>query len=75
MTQTFFPLLRIAKGAVVNIGSVSSWMIVPYNGLYSSSKEAVGRINHEMRIEFEPFGVDVVLVSYCLDCVFLCVCN
>jgi 1-acylglycerone phosphate reductase len=63
VTQTFFPLLMKAKGAVVNIGSVAPMTISAYAGLYSGSKAALEILSHQMRMEFEPFGVDVVHVG------------
>lgn len=62
VTQAFFPLLRIAKGTVVNQGSVSGVQGFnrPYMGIYSSSKAAVHSLSDCMRVEFAPFGVKVV---------------
>ncbi|KAF2215754.1 hypothetical protein CERZMDRAFT_6003, partial [Cercospora zeae-maydis SCOH1-5] len=66
VTQTFFPLLRAAKGTIVNQASVAglSGFNRPYMGIYSSSKAALLSLTDIMRLEFDPFGIKVVaLVS------------
>ncbi|CAK1356928.1 unnamed protein product [Cercospora beticola] len=66
VTQTFFPLLRAAKGTIVNQASVAglSGFSRPYMGVYSSSKAALLSLTDIMRLEFDPFGIKVVaLVS------------
>lgn len=62
VTQAFFPLLRAAKGMVVNQASISGvqGFNMPFMGVYSSSKAAVLSLSDTMRVEFEPFGVRVV---------------
>lgn len=62
VTQAFFPLLRSAKGMVVNQASISGvqGFNMPFLGIYSSSKAAVISLSDTMRVEFAPFGVTVV---------------
>ena len=63
-TQAFLPLLRAAKGRVVNIGSVAGRSpSLPLLGPYSSSKWAVEAITDSMRLELKPWDIDVVLVG------------
>lgn len=62
-TEAFVPLLLAAKGVVVNIGSMLGFAPFPYEGLYNASKAAVNILTDNLRIELEPFGVRVVLVS------------
>ncbi|EME83358.1 uncharacterized protein MYCFIDRAFT_39206 [Pseudocercospora fijiensis CIRAD86] len=61
VTQAFFPMLRAAKGCVVNQGSIAGLpgFNRPYMGLYSSSKAAVMNLSDTMRLEFRPFDVRV----------------
>jgi NAD(P)-dependent dehydrogenase (short-subunit alcohol dehydrogenase family) len=61
VTQAFFPLLRAAKGIVVNQSSIAGLRsgCQPFIGAYSSSKAAVTAMSNAMRVEFEPFGVKV----------------
>ncbi|KAM3425270.1 hypothetical protein BST61_g7218 [Cercospora zeina] len=62
VTQTLFPLLRAAKGTIVNQASVAglSGFNRPYMGVYSSSKAALLSLTDVMRLEFDPFGIKVV---------------
>lgn len=62
MTQAFFPMLRAAKGMVVNQGSVSGLQNnnLPYSGVYASSKAAVYSMSAVMRVELAPFDIKVV---------------
>lgn len=61
VTQAFFPLLREAKGMVVNRCSIASLAggRQPYIGSYCATKAAVASLNDTMRVEFAPFGVKV----------------
>ena len=62
VTQAFFPMLRAAKGTVVNQSSMAGVQGFnrPYMGIYSSSKAAVYSLSDYMRVEFAPFDVKVV---------------
>jgi 1-acylglycerone phosphate reductase len=62
VTQAFFPLLRAAKGTVVNQSSMAGVQGFnrPYMGIYSSSKAAVYSLSDCMRIELAPFDISVV---------------
>jgi short-subunit dehydrogenase len=63
MTKSFSPLLIEAKGTIYNIGSMSTYFVCPMNGVYTGANSALEYINHQMRMELEPFGVSVVHVS------------
>lgn len=63
-TKAFMPLLLASKGVVVNIGSMLGVAPFPFQGLYNASKAAVNILTDNLRIELEPFGVRVVLVSH-----------
>lgn len=62
VTQAFFPLLRAAKGTVVNQSSISALegFSRPFMGVYSSSKAAVLNMSAVMRVELAPFDIKVV---------------
>lgn len=62
VTQAFLPQLRQARGRVVNISSTASLFVAPFHGPYSASKLALNGLNHALRRELGPLGVDVVLV-------------
>ncbi|MGC0379754.1 SDR family oxidoreductase [Streptomyces sp. SAI-229] len=58
MTQAFADGLRGAKGAVVNVASVMSWLAQGHG--YSASKAALWSATDSMRLEFAPDDVHVV---------------
>jgi NAD(P)-dependent dehydrogenase (short-subunit alcohol dehydrogenase family) len=63
VTQALLPLLRAAKGRIVNISSVSGRLAVPFLAPYCASKFAVEAISDCLRRELQPFGVEVVVVQ------------
>lgn len=62
VTQALFPLLRAAKGMVVNQASIAGLPNVsqPFIGSYSASKTAVIDLSNTLRLELAPFGVKVI---------------
>lgn len=62
ITQAFIPNLISSKGLVLNIGSVAA--IVPYvfGSLYNASKAALHSFSSALRLELEPFDVDVLVI-------------
>ncbi|MFK0313542.1 SDR family oxidoreductase [Pseudomonas sp. NPDC090233] len=63
VTRALFPLLRRARGLVVNIGSVSGVLVTPFAGAYCASKAAVQALSDALRLELAPFGVRVMEVQ------------
>jgi NAD(P)-dependent dehydrogenase (short-subunit alcohol dehydrogenase family) len=63
VTSAMFPVLRRAKGLVVNIGSVSGVLVTPFAGAYCASKAAVHALSDALRMELAPFGVRVMEVQ------------
>ena len=63
LTQALLPLLKQARGKVVNIGAVSAHLTVPFYGPIAASKSALASLNDAMRLEFEQFGIDVILIE------------
>jgi 1-acylglycerone phosphate reductase len=63
--QAFAPLLIAAKGSgtIINIGSIAGVAPVPWQSVYNASKAAVTLLTDTMRLEMEPLGVKVILVS------------
>lgn len=61
-TQLFFPLLRAAgPGALVaNNTSVASVLGLPWQAPYSASKAATASFTAALRLELQPFGINVV---------------
>jgi NAD(P)-dependent dehydrogenase (short-subunit alcohol dehydrogenase family) len=68
VTQAFLPLLGMDRalsgptGRIVNVGSVSGRLGIPFTGAYSASKHGLEGISESLRRELMPFGVDVVVV-------------
>ncbi len=63
VTQAFLPLLRAARGRIVNVGSVGARFALPFGGPLNSSKAALESVNDSLRMELLPWGIRVVLVS------------
>lgn len=69
VTRAFLPLLGARHGAahppgrVVNIGSLSGGVTVPFVGGYSASKHAVEALGQALRRELQPFGVHVTTIE------------
>jgi NAD(P)-dependent dehydrogenase (short-subunit alcohol dehydrogenase family) len=63
VTQACLPLLRAARGRVVNIGSIAGRIALPIIGAYSMSKFALRAMTHAMRLELDAAGIDVTVVE------------
>ena len=63
MVQTFLPLLRQARGRVVNMSSVSGQAVVPILGPYAASKYALEAVSDALRLELRSCGVFVSLIE------------
>jgi NAD(P)-dependent dehydrogenase (short-subunit alcohol dehydrogenase family) len=63
VTQAFLPLLRAARGRIVNVGSVGAKFALPFGGPLNSSKAAFESLSDSLRMELRPSGIQVVLVS------------
>jgi NAD(P)-dependent dehydrogenase (short-subunit alcohol dehydrogenase family) len=63
VTQAFLPLIRAARGRIINVGSVGARFALPFGGALNSSKAAFESISDSLRMELRPWGIHVVLVS------------
>lgn len=61
--QAFLPMLRAAKGRIVNLSSIGGRIGVPINGPYSSSKFAVEGLSDVLRRELRKQGVRVSIIE------------
>ncbi|RYP58438.1 hypothetical protein DL770_010424 [Monosporascus sp. CRB-9-2] len=50
-------MLIKAKGVIVNHSSIVWNLLIPWGGIYSSSKAAVKQLSEILRVELEPLGV------------------
>jgi len=63
VTQAFLPLLRRAKGRIVNIGSIGGRNALPFVGPYAASKSALAAITESLRRELRGSGIEVSLIE------------
>ncbi len=63
VSQAFLPLIRAARGRVVNLSSLSGLLAVPFMGPYNASKAAIESLSDTMRRELAPLGVHVVAIQ------------
>jgi short-subunit dehydrogenase len=64
VTNAVLPGMRARRrGAIVNVGSVSGFIGVPFHGVYAASKHALAGYTEALRFELEPFGVRVAIVE------------
>jgi NAD(P)-dependent dehydrogenase (short-subunit alcohol dehydrogenase family) len=61
--QAFLPLLRQARGRLVNIGSVGDRLTIPFGGALCSSKCAFASFTDALRMELAPWGIHVCLIE------------
>ena len=63
VTQAMLPMLRTARGRIVNMSSVSGRIAAPYVGPYAASKHALEALSDSLRVELRHFGVRVSLIE------------
>lgn len=63
VTQAFLPLIRTARGRIVNMGSVAGRMATPFLGAYGASKFALEALTDALRLELAPWSISVSIVE------------
>lgn len=65
VTQAFVPLLRGARdpARIVLMGSIGGRAATPFLGAYSASKFALEGLADALRVELQPWGIDVAIVE------------
>jgi NAD(P)-dependent dehydrogenase (short-subunit alcohol dehydrogenase family) len=63
VTQAMLPLLRRARGRIVNMGSIAGRGTIPMMGPYSASKHALEALTDALRLELYPWGIDVSIIE------------
>lgn len=63
VTQAFLPLVRRARGRIINMGSISGLSTMPLMGPYSASKFALEAITDALRLEVQQWGIHVAIVE------------
>lgn len=64
MVSAVLPTMKQqGHGSIVNVGSLSGLISVPFHGVYAASKHALAGYSDALRHEVRPFGVRVSLVE------------
>jgi len=63
VTQALLPLLRTARGRIVNMGSIAGRATMPLMGPYCASKYALESLTDALRLELQPWGIHVSIVE------------
>lgn len=63
LTQACLPLLRAAKGHIVNISSISGMIAMPFMGPYAASKSALEAFSDSLRVELRPWHIPVSILD------------
>ena len=63
VTQAFLPLLRPARGRVVNVSSGAGRLATPLLGPYCASKFALEALSDALRLELRSAGIHVAVVE------------
>jgi len=63
VTQAFLPLIRKARGRIVNIGSISGKRTRPFVAPYAASKHAIEALSDGLRMELRAWGIEVCLLE------------
>lgn len=63
VTQAFLPLLRQAKGRIINMSSIAGLAASPFLGPYAASKFALEALSDALRLELHPWEIEVVLIE------------
>ena len=63
VTQAMLPLLRLARGRIVTIGSIAGRAAPPYFGPYAATKHALEGLTDSLRMEVRHWGIEVALVQ------------
>jgi NAD(P)-dependent dehydrogenase (short-subunit alcohol dehydrogenase family) len=61
--QRFLPLVRAARGRVVNVSSIGGRIALPLAGPYAASKFALEAVSDSLRRELRGQGVEVSLIE------------
>jgi NAD(P)-dependent dehydrogenase (short-subunit alcohol dehydrogenase family) len=63
VTQAFLPLIRKARGRIVNISSVGAHLALPFGGVLTASKAALGLLSDALRMELGSSGIRVCVIE------------
>ena len=61
--QALLPLIRRARGRIVNVGSIGGRLVLPIHGAYSASKFGMEALSDALRLELRQWRIHVSLVD------------
>lgn len=56
-------MMEQGSGIIVGIGSTAGYFVVPFSGVYSSSKAGLNMLMDTLRMEVSPWGVKVLTIA------------
>ena len=63
LARSLIPLLRRAKGRIINISSIAGMVTVPFYGPYCASKFALEAMSEALHYELHSQGIEVTLIE------------
>ncbi len=63
VSQAFLPQLRVSRGRLIFVGSISGRLAIPFIAPYSASKFALRALTDALRVELGPAGIAVALLE------------
>jgi NAD(P)-dependent dehydrogenase (short-subunit alcohol dehydrogenase family) len=64
LSQLVLPMMRAQKsGKIVNVSSIGGKIWEPLGSWYHATKFAVEGLSDSLRVEVEPFGIDVIVIE------------
>ncbi|MEU6724854.1 SDR family NAD(P)-dependent oxidoreductase [Nonomuraea wenchangensis] len=63
VTQAFLPLVKRARGRIINVGSEGGRITLPFLGPITSAKHGLVSVTDALRMELRPWGVHVSIVE------------
>jgi NAD(P)-dependent dehydrogenase (short-subunit alcohol dehydrogenase family) len=63
VTQALLPLLRLARGRIIMIGSIADRLTPPFIGPLAATKHALLALTEALRLELSPWNIRVVLIE------------
>lgn len=63
VTQAMLPLLRTARGRIINVTSIGGLIAGQMLGPYNASKFALEAITHVLRQELAPWGIEAIAIE------------
>jgi NAD(P)-dependent dehydrogenase (short-subunit alcohol dehydrogenase family) len=61
--HAFLPLIRLAKGRIINTGSVADRLTAPFTGALAGSKAAFASMSAALRLELRSQGIHVSVID------------